>query len=141
MWRSYFSHSCCRIHFTLFCHKLTFVVIYTPISGKLVLAPVMCHLSPFTNSHSHRPSPANSPTMNNRLVRWKTKTKNLYLVETFKKKFSVLKFSWYNLRPEVFNPPGSGSHCIGGYKWKTNISPYGFFQWKYNIEKGSPTAE
>ena len=38
VWRSYFAHSCCQIHFTLFCCKFTFVVIYAPIWGKIGLA-------------------------------------------------------------------------------------------------------
>ena len=30
VWRSYFANSSCQIHFTLFCHKFTSVVIYAP---------------------------------------------------------------------------------------------------------------
>ena len=37
VWRSYFAHSCSQIHFTLFCCKFAFLVIYTPILGKIVL--------------------------------------------------------------------------------------------------------
>ena len=36
--QSYFAHSCCQIHVTLFYCKFTFIVIYAPILGKIVLA-------------------------------------------------------------------------------------------------------
>ena len=29
VWQSYFTHTCCQKHFTLFCRKFTFVVIFT----------------------------------------------------------------------------------------------------------------
>ena len=38
VWWSYFAHSCCQRHVTLFCCNFTFVVIYAPILGKIVLA-------------------------------------------------------------------------------------------------------
>ena len=38
VWRSYFAHSCCQIHLKLFFRKFTFVIIYAPILGKIVLA-------------------------------------------------------------------------------------------------------
>ena len=38
VWRSYFAHSYCQIHFTLFCRKFTFVVSYASISGNKVFA-------------------------------------------------------------------------------------------------------
>ena len=38
VWQSYFTHSCCQIHFTLFRRKFTFVAIYAFFAGKIVLA-------------------------------------------------------------------------------------------------------
>ena len=38
VWRSYFAHSCCPIHVTLFYRKLTYVVIYALVFGKIVFA-------------------------------------------------------------------------------------------------------
>ena len=37
VWRSYFAHNCCQ-NTMLFCCKFTFLVFYTPTSGKIVLA-------------------------------------------------------------------------------------------------------
>ena len=37
MWQSCFAHTCCPIHFTLFCRKFTFVEIYALFVGKIVL--------------------------------------------------------------------------------------------------------
>ena len=38
VWQSYFAHSFCQIHFTLFCRKFTFVVSYPSISGNIIFA-------------------------------------------------------------------------------------------------------
>ena len=35
VWQSYFAHSCCQIHFTLFCRKFALGLIHAPILGKL----------------------------------------------------------------------------------------------------------
>ena len=37
VWQSCFAHTSCQIHFTLFCHKFTFVEIYVLFLGKIVL--------------------------------------------------------------------------------------------------------
>ena len=38
MSQSFFTHTCCKIHFTLFCREFTFVEIYPLFSGKIVFA-------------------------------------------------------------------------------------------------------
>ena len=38
VWRSYFAHNCCQIHFTVFCCRFNFVTVYAPILGKIVFA-------------------------------------------------------------------------------------------------------
>ena len=34
VWQSYFAHTCCQIHFKLFCREFTFVAIYTLFQVK-----------------------------------------------------------------------------------------------------------
>ena len=37
VWQSYFDHTCCQTHFTLFCREFTFVAIYAPSRVKQFL--------------------------------------------------------------------------------------------------------
>ena len=60
VWWSYFAHSCCQRHVTLFCCNFTFVVIYAPILGKIVLAQscsckkfVLFHVCSIIGSFNH----------------------------------------------------------------------------------------
>ena len=41
VWQSYFTHTCCQIHFTQFCRKFTFVAIFSLFLGKIVLAETL----------------------------------------------------------------------------------------------------
>ena len=48
VWQSYFAHSICKIHFTLFCCKFTFVAIFALFQVKyFLLKTCLCKLVVF----------------------------------------------------------------------------------------------
>ena len=61
VWQSYFTHTCCQIHFALFCFKLSLVAIYALFLGKIgcnfacveknCLFPSLHKMSPCSPTH------------------------------------------------------------------------------------------